>query len=128
MHCPYLTNPRNCFQHSNVSETGLSDSHLLPIGFRILPPNIVNYRDYKNFDNEKFRSVVSKFDFGASYLEDFKNATFCSFNEHALIKRKYIRAYEAPFMTKELHKINLKRSKSIYRNAYTSQRNFCEKL
>ena len=53
------------------------------------------------------------------------------------IKRKYICANEAPFMTKELHKVVMKRSKlrnmflksktSSDKKAYTSQRNFCKK-
>ena len=32
-------------------------------------------------------------------------------NKHAPLKRKYVRANEAPFMTKELHKAIMKRSK-----------------
>ena len=44
-------------------------------------------------------------------LEGFKKTVFCIFNKHALIKRKYIRADEALFMTKELHKAIMKRSK-----------------
>ena len=61
-----LTNQPNCFQQSNVFKTGLSDFHLLTVtefkmGFQNLQSKIVNYRDYKNFDNEKFRSDISKF-------------------------------------------------------------------
>ena len=62
---------------------------MFTIGFQKLPPNIVNYQDYKNFDNQKFRSYISKFDFDASDLERFKNTIFCIFNKHAPIK-KYI--------------------------------------
>ena len=141
--CFDLTNKPNYFQHSNVFETGLSDFHLLNVtefkmGFQKLPPKIVNYRDYKNFHNEKFRSNISKFDFDASDLEGFKNTIFCIFSYHAPIKKIYIRAKEAPFMTKELHKAIMKRSKVRNkflksktlsdRKAYTSQRNFCKKL
>ena len=51
-----LTNQPNRFQH-NVFETGLYDFYLLTViefkmGFQKLPPKIVNYQDYKNFDNE----------------------------------------------------------------------------
>ena len=103
------------------------------IGFQKLPPKIV-----KNFDNENFRPDISKFDFDASDLEGFKNTIFCMFNKHVPIKRKYICANEAPFMTKELHKAIMKRfklrnkflkSKTFSdKKAYTSQHNFRKKL
>ena len=63
---------------------------------------------------------------------------FHIFNKHAPIKRKYIRANEAPFMTKDLHKAIVKRSKlrNMFlksgnlsdRKNYTSQINLCKKL
>ena len=77
------------------------------------------------------------FDSDASDLEGF-NTIFCIFNKHAHIKNIYIRANEAPFMTKELHKVIMKRSKLrnkflkskslSYRKACTSQRNISKKL
>ena len=36
---------------------------------------------------------------------------FCIFDKHVPIKRKYVRASEAPFMTKELHKAIMERSR-----------------
>ena len=57
------------------------------------------------------RSDTSKFDFCISELEDFKNAIFCIFDKHASIKAKYIRANGGPFITKELNKGIMKRSK-----------------
>ena len=138
-----LTNKPNCFQHSHVFETGLSDFHLLTVtelkmGFQKLPPKLVNYWDYENFDSEKFRSDITKFNFDVSDLEGFNNIIFCIFNKHAAIKRKYILVNEAPFMTKELHKAIVKRSKLKNkflksktfsdRKPYTSQCNFCKKL
>ena len=63
---------------------------------------------------------------------------FHIFNKPAPIKRKYIRANEAPFMTKNLHKAIMKRSKFINkflksrnlsdRKNYAPQRNVCKKL
>ena len=71
-------------------------------------------------------------------LEGFMKAGFYIFNKHAPIKRKYIRANEAPFMTKDLHKAIMKRSKLRNkflksrnlsdRKNYASQRNLCKKL
>ena len=37
-----------------------------------------------------------------TYLEGFMKTVFHRSNKHALIKRKYTRANEAPFMTKDL--------------------------
>ena len=54
-----LTNRPSYFQHSPIFETGLSDFHLLTItefktSFYKREPKIIKYRDYKNFDNNKF--------------------------------------------------------------------------
>ena len=56
-----LTNLPNSFQHTQTVETGLSDIHKLTLTvlkthFPRLKPNIVNYRDYKGFPNDYFRS------------------------------------------------------------------------
>ena len=138
-----LTNQPSCFQHNKVFETGLSDFHLLTVtefkmSFQKLQPKIINYRDYKNFDNEKFRSDIWKMNLNTTDLEGFMKTVFHIFNKHAPIKRKYIRANEAPFMTKDLHKAIMKRSKLRNkflksrnlsdRKNYTSQRNLCKKL
>ena len=135
-----LTNQPSCFQHSKVFETGLSDFHLLTVtefkmSFQKLQPKI-NYRDYKNFDNEKFRSDIWKMNLNTTDLEGFMKTVFCIFNKH--IRIKYIRASEAPLMTKDLHKAIMKRSKLrnkflkartfCDRKNYTSQGNLCEKL
>ena len=50
---------------------------------------------------------------------------FHIFNKHAPIKRKYIRANEAPFMTKDLHKAIMKRSK--LRNKFLKSRNLSDR-
>ena len=60
-----LTNQPSCFQHWKVFETGLSDFHLLTVteckmSFQKLQPEIINYRNYRNFDNEMFRSDIWK--------------------------------------------------------------------
>ena len=61
----FLTNQANWFQHSNVFKTGLSNFSLLTItefkvGFQKLSTKTVNYWDYKNFNNKKFRSNIFK--------------------------------------------------------------------
>ena len=92
----------------------------------------------KKFDNNAFRHDIEKCNFNTADLKTFKETVFCIFNKHAPTKRKYVRANEAPFMTKELHKAIMKRSRlrnkflknknEINRNNYKVQRNYCKKL
>ena len=102
-----VTNQPSCFQHSKVFETGLSDLHLLTVtefkmSFQKLQTKIINYRDYKSFDNEKFRSDIWRVNLNATDLEGFMKTLFHIFNKYAPIKRKYIRANETLFMAKDL--------------------------
>ena len=83
------------------------------------------------------RADICKFDFGACDLKGLKNTIFSVFR-YAPIKRKYVRANKTPFMTDELYKAIMIRSKLRKKflksktfsggKAYTSQRNFCKKL
>ena len=77
----------------------------LKMGFQKLKPHIAAYRDSKHFDNEKFRSDIQNCA-SEKNLKYFKETVFCIFNRHAPIKRKYVRANEAPFMTNELHEVS----------------------
>ena len=59
-----LANRPGYFQHSNVFETGISDFHLLIVtqlkmGFQKTLSKIITYRDYRKFDNAKFRDDVN---------------------------------------------------------------------
>ena len=108
--CIYLilTNQPSCFQHCKVFETGLSGFHVLTVtefkmSFQKLQPKVINYRNHKSFDNEKFRLDIFKINLNTTGLEGFMKTVSRIFNKHAPIKRKYTRAYEAPFMTKDLH-------------------------
>ena len=54
-----LTNKSLCFQHTSVIETGLSDFHKLTLTqmkytFQKQQPKILNYRNYKFYNNGKF--------------------------------------------------------------------------
>ena len=54
-----LTNNPNSFQNSGVIETGLSDFQKMTVTvmkttFEKLKPNIMHYRDYRKFSNDKF--------------------------------------------------------------------------
>ena len=99
---------------------------------------MINYRGHKNFHYEKFRSGIWNMNFNITDLEGFMKTVFHICNKHAPIKRKYIRANKAPFITKDLHKAIMKRSKLrnkflksrnlSHRKNYTSQRNLLKKL
>ena len=91
------------------------------MSFQKLQPKIINYRDYKNFDNEKFRSDICKMNLNTTDLEGFMKTVFHIFNKHAHIKSKYIHENEAPFMTKDLYKAIMKKSK--LRNKFKGSRN-----
>ena len=93
----------------------------------------------QKYDNDVFRSEIQTFCFlNKTDLGLFKESIFCTFNKHAPIRKKYLRANEVPFMTKELHDVIMKRSR--YRNKflkgksqtsrenYKIQQNLCEKL
>ena len=62
-----LINKQERFLKAKTVETGLSDIHkmVVPVfktNFKKQKPKIVTYRDYKHFDNEKFReSLITYF-------------------------------------------------------------------
>ena len=68
------------------------------MSFKKLQPKMINYWNYKNFDNWKFRSDIRKMILSAADLEGFKKTVFRIFNKHALIERRHIRANEGPFI------------------------------
>ena len=134
-----LTNQPTLFQWGAVLETGLSDFHLLTVtefkmSFQKCKPHIITYRNYKNYDNDVFRSEIQTFSsLNKMDLCLFKESVFCIFNKHAPIRKKYLRANEAPFMTKELHNAImrnkfLKDKSQTSRENYKIQRNLCKKL
>ena len=60
-----LTNSNQSFQNSYTIETGLSDFYKMivtvsKVYFQKREAKIINYRDYRNFSNEKFRQQVLK--------------------------------------------------------------------
>ena len=125
-----LTNKPCYFQHSNVFETGLSDFHLLTItefkmGFPKLKPQVITYRNYKNFNNDRFQADIKTCGFDTKDINSFKETVLSVFNKYAPIKKKYIRANEAPFMTKNLHKEIMKK-RSRLRNKYLKSKSLTD--
>ena len=100
---------------------------------------MTNYRNYKNFSNELFRAdLINKLSNNSIPKDDligFLDACKKSLDQHAPPKKKYIRANQAPFMTKELNKEIMTRSRlrnkflcfrsEENKRAYNEQRNRC---
>ena len=139
-----LTNRPYNFQNSTALETGLSDFHLLTVTvlkttFRKRPPKIIRYRNYKNYSHFNFQYDLKISLIGIDLIK-ISNDNYVSLlmeilDRHAPLKIKYIRGNDQPFVTKELRKEHMKRSRlrNKYRKnqtvnnevLYKKQRNLC---
>ena len=109
-----LTNRPKYFQQNDVIKTSLSRFHMmvlteLKMGLQKLKPHIVAYRDYKNFDNE---NLLSDIESCASEKSPrcFKDFFFVYLTSMLLLKEN-MSQLKATFMTKELHKAIMKKSR-----------------
>ena len=142
-----LTNRVNNFQNSSNVETGLSDFHhlvvtVLKTTFRKKPPRIVRYRDYKNYFKGNYINdlnlSLTGTDIHRLSNDDFNDLLMRICDKHCPLKTKYLRGNDQPFMTKELRKQHMKRTRLLnkYRKeksvqnemAYKRQRNYCTNL
>ena len=82
----YLTNCPKTFQSALTIKMGLSDFHklivtVLKVKHEKVPPKIIHYRDYKNFDSNKF---FEKLQLKLSNLDmnslDFLSLKLCLWN------------------------------------------------
>ena len=114
------SNRCNSFFSSKGIETGLSDHHKLTITslkqyFPKQKPIIIHFRDYSNFDLFLFKSDLSHiFTFIGNKdinYQTFENTFMDLLKQKAPIKKKYIRANNAPFMDKTLSKAVMTRSR-----------------
>ena len=81
------------------------------MGFQRLKLQVTTYRSYKNFDDNKFQSYIKICGFDTNDINSFKETFLSVFNKYAPNKNKYIRANEAPFIIKNLHKEIMKWSR-----------------
>lgn len=102
---------------------------VIKMTLRKLPPKLLHYRDYRKFDNSQFinsvHSALSREEneilekdsdvFFKTCLEVLKNMR--------LLRKKNIRGNNKPFMTKELSKPFIKKSR--IRNLLTEIKNIC---
>ena len=142
-----LTNKQRCFQNSQIIETGLSDHHKMTVTvlktfFQKQAPITIKYRDYKSFDKPTFQTELNDklngFDKNDINYNIFESIFTKLLNKHAPIKEKYVRANNAPFMTKTLTKAIMNRSRlknkfiknpdSNNRSIYNKHRNYCVNL
>ena len=142
-----LTNRYRSFQSTTVAETGLSDFHKMTVTvlktfFKKAPPKIITYRDYKYYSHKKFRieleSALNEINLFNISNDEFASLFMDIFERHAPLKQKYVRANQSPFITKNLRKEFMKRSRLLNayhrdhsvdrKNAYRKQRNLCTSL
>ena len=123
-----LTNQKSMYTFSNTFETGLSNHHKFVStisksgSFKGTPRK--GYRFYKSFNIDNFKSILNqKLNNLSSTIYDNIEETFLSLlNKHAPRKKKILRHNNGPFMTKELQKEIMKRSK--LKNKYNKKRNY----
>ena len=131
-----LTNKPHCFQKTSTVVTGLSDFHKMIISclkttFKKIPPKKIIFRDYKKFDEQNFlhdldqQMIKGKFYEVKNMYESFSDTFKAVVNKHAPLKEKIVRGNNAPFMTKELRKaiMNRSRLKKKYQD-WPSRENF----
>ena len=141
----FITNSYRSFQNTTIVSTGLSDFHKMIITvmkttFPKAKPKIVFYRDYKKFEEAKFRNdlrleLQNK---SVENYEKFEQIFLNVLDKHAPSKKKILRANHKPYMTKVLRKAIMRRSalenkyyksKSVEaKMLYKKQKNYTIKL
>jgi len=133
-----LTNKPGSFFHTNTTETGLSDHHLmistfLRCHYEKLPPKNFIYRDIKSLNQEQF--ILDIKNIPMDELHRFENPFTgyetlfkCIVDRHCPIKTKKVRGNDKPFMTRELSKSIKDRSRIINKyNKFKSRENYLAK-
>ena len=141
----FITNSHQSFQHTTTLTTGLSDFHKMVVTFMktTFPkakPQIIQYRDQKNFVLENFKVELDR------KLKTNEINTYSQFHgiyldvleQHAPMKKKVYRANHKPYMTKDVRKAIMRKSalKNKYHRdrlpelevAYKKQKNYTRRL
>ena len=127
----FLTNNVNSFQKAFVLETGYSDSHkLIDTMMKSHIPKIpkqkpnIKYRKYKYFNKNKFEKEIlnklSQCNKEIFQIDEFKELFITALNIHAPLKTKFLKANHANFVSTELTKAMMLRSK--LRNKYLTEK------
>ena len=112
---------------------------ILKVFYKKQRPNIIRYRNYRNFNNEYFindvqSSILREYSQNETLeYELFRRKVDYVLEKHAPIKKRYVRANQAPFIDKTINKHIMKRSRlrnkflnsksDIDHKAYNAQRN-----
>ena len=98
-----------------MTETGLSDFHKMTFTvmktiIEKLKPNIIHYRNYRKFSNDKFRkNLISRLStentrVDCNGMEKFLHICIKTLDELAPQKKKYSRGNNMPFINKTIKK------------------------
>ena len=107
--------------------------------FKKLKPKELIYRDFKNFSNQKFGTELvrelNENNVGVSQFELFQTISLGLLNKLALLKKKTLKNNQSSFITKEVRKAIMTRSRlrnkflktksQECKQAYNKQRNLC---
>ena len=125
----FIINRQKSFQNTSTIEAGISDFHklvvmVLKMYYKKQKPKIFQCRNYKTFNEESFKKELNReltlIDLNNAELADFQDIYLSVLNKHAPVKHKYIRTNNSNFMTKNLRKEIMLRSK--LRNVYLKTR------
>ena len=104
-------------RNSKHPVSGLSDFHkltltILKTEFIKGEPTVVTYRDFKKFNADQFKCdlTLNLHQLSEPSYAQFSNTVSSVLDTHAPLKKKKIRANNAPFMNKEIRKCNMKRN------------------
>ena len=120
-----LSNRKHNFIQTKCIFTGFSDFHkmtftVLKTEFTKADPIKMSYRNYKNYNRSDFYAALrtSLHSDTRSFVDynTFQIRLCEILDKHASIKTKYLRANNSPFMSKQLRKMIMTRSRS--KNAY----------
>ena len=115
-----LTSKSLYFQHTSIIETVLSDFHKLTVTqmkakFIKQKPKILNYRNYKFFNNDTFqKDLLHQIHLKVAEnigCKQFEDLFLASLDKYASQKKRLVRANNSPSMTDELYKAIMVRSK-----------------
>ena len=142
-----LTNRNRSVQQTTTVETGLSDFHKMVVSvlkttFPKHGTTVINYRNYKNFNEIVFRNdlrdELGKIEPSNLNYTSFETTFNRLLDKHAPIKKKYVRVNDKKFMTRALRKAVMLRSRLRNRynknqtienwNEFRKHRNSCVKL
>ena len=111
-------NRQHSFQNSSAIETSLSGFHEMTVTvlrsyFQKVEPKILMYRDYKNFSNKEFRSIINTKNgdlqnSNETYLSSFMNVCKEALDKVSLLKQTCIEANSGSFMNKYIIKAIMK--------------------